>query len=162
MTSLTYPFVIEAGSFAETEMNHLAAHIAGVLTPPLVIYLHGDLGAGKTTFTRAVLRQLGYEGRVKSPTYGLMEEYPVANMHLVHLDLYRIEAAGELEFLGLDDLHYPQSVFLIEWPENGDSYLPQADLTINFSYSDDQRELEFVFQNAATLPIYKSLSAFFQ
>lgn len=128
----------------ETAMLPVAASLAARLDPPLVIYLHGDLGAGKTTFARAFIQSLGYQGRVKSPTYGLLERYSTSRAELVHLDLYRIKAPGELEFLGLDDLQTANSIFLVEWPLQGEGFLPQPDLEIHFSHQGSVRELEFV------------------
>ena len=128
----------------EAEMTALAARLAARVVPPMVIYLHGDLGAGKTTFARAFIQSLGYEGRVKSPTYGLLERYPTASAELVHLDLYRIQEPGELEFLGLDDLQTPLSIFLVEWPSQGTGFLPKPDLEIRFGHKKAVRELEFV------------------
>lgn len=93
------------------------------------LYLQGDLGAGKSTLARALLRALGVTGPIRSPTYTLVERYPLpAGGAAVHLDLYRIADAGELEFLGLDDAQ--AALWLIEWPERGGRMLPAADLRI--------------------------------
>jgi tRNA threonylcarbamoyladenosine biosynthesis protein TsaE len=99
-------------------------------TGPLVAWLRGDLGAGKSTLARALLRSLGVQGAIRSPTYTLVERYPLADGEAVHLDLYRIAAAGELDFLGLDDLRAEASLWLVEWPERGGAALPAADLEI--------------------------------
>lgn len=128
----------------EKTMSRMAASLAAKSSPPLVIYLHGDLGAGKTTFARAFIQSLGYQGRVKSPTYGLLERYGTENAEVVHLDLYRIKDPGELEFLGIDDLQTSRSIFLVEWPAHGGSFLPPADLEIYFRHQGTVRELEFV------------------
>lgn len=93
-----------------------------------VVYLHGDLGAGKSTLARAWLRALGVEGPIRSPTYTLVERYPVSGGEALHLDLYRIGGAGELEFLGLDETG--TVLWLVEWPERGLGGLPDADLRI--------------------------------
>lgn len=88
---------------------------------PLIVGLSGDLGTGKTTWVRAMLSGLGYEGRVPSPTFTLLEEYEIGPLTLVHLDLYRLADAGEVEYLGLRDrLALPAVWLMIEWPERGD------------------------------------------
>lgn len=97
-----------------------------------VVFLRGDLGAGKSTLARAWLRALGVQGAIRSPTYTLVEHYPLAGGgKALHLDLYRIGAAGELEFLALDDAE--ASLWLVEWPERGAAALPVADLEITLA-----------------------------
>lgn len=109
----------------------LARRLAATINGGLVIWLEGDLGAGKTTFARGLLRALGVAGRVKSPTYTLVEPYRLADGRSAwHLDLYRIADPAELEWLGLDDLADPQAVILVEWPERGAGALPQVDLQV--------------------------------
>jgi tRNA threonylcarbamoyladenosine biosynthesis protein TsaE len=93
-----------------------------------VVYLTGDLGAGKTTFSRGFLRAVGVEGVVRSPTYTLLETYETPSVTVVHLDLYRLRDTAELEPLGLRDMALPGYVWLIEWPELGAGGLPPADL----------------------------------
>jgi tRNA threonylcarbamoyladenosine biosynthesis protein TsaE len=103
-----------------------------------VVHLHGDLGAGKSTLARAWLRRLGVAGAIRSPTYTLVERYPLAGGgEAVHLDLYRIGDAGELEFLGLDDCD--PRLWLVEWPERGAAALPAADLAITLAVEGDGR-----------------------
>ena len=116
----------------------------------LVIYLHGDLGAGKTTLARALLRGLGVHERIKSPTYSLVECYPFQNRLAWHMDLYRIADPGELEWLGLDDLSDPNAVVLVEWPEHGHGALPLPDLNVTISYAGVMRRvrLEALTQRA--------------
>ena len=108
----------------------LARRLAPSLRDGGVVYLRGELGAGKTTFARALLRELGAGERIKSPTYSLLERYRVDGRDAFHLDLYRIAAPGELEWLGLDELRDPAALVLIEWPERGAGALPPADLEI--------------------------------
>lgn len=96
-----------------------------------VVHLHGDLGAGKSSLARAWLRALGVEGPIRSPTYTLVERYPVAAGEALHLDLYRIGDAGELEFLGLDEAG--GALWLVEWPERGGRALPAADLNVELA-----------------------------
>ena len=93
-----------------------------------VVHLQGHLGAGKSTLARALLRTLGVAGAIRSPTYTLVERYPVAGGEAWHLDLYRIGNAGELEFLGLDE--GAAVLWLVEWPERGAAALPPADLHV--------------------------------
>lgn len=108
----------------------LARRLAPCVADGGVLYLRGELGAGKTTFARALLRALGVGERVKSPTYSLLERYIVAGRDAFHLDLYRIAEAGELEWLGLDELDAAHAIVLVEWPERGGDALPSADLEI--------------------------------
>jgi len=93
-----------------------------------VVFLHGELGAGKSTLARAWLRALGVTGAIKSPTYALVERYPIPGGEAAHLDLYRLAAAAELDFLGLDELAAEATLWLVEWPERGAPRLPPPDL----------------------------------
>lgn len=93
-----------------------------------VVHLQGDLGAGKSTLARALLRALGVEGAIRSPTYNLVERYPIPEGEAWHLDLYRIGDVGELDFLGLDEA--VATLWLVEWPERAGSALPQAELRV--------------------------------
>ena len=107
----------------------LGARLATALPPRAVAYLHGDLGAGKSTLARALLRALGVTGTIRSPTYTLVEQYPLPDGGMaLHLDLYRIGDPGELEFLGLDPAE--TRLWLVEWPERGQGGLPAVDLDI--------------------------------
>jgi len=119
----------------------VAARFAAQVTPPCVIWLEGDLGAGKTLFARAFIHALGYAGYVKSPSYGLLETYRVGGVQVLHLDLYRIEDPEELEFLALRDLFDDSSVLLVEWPDRGGALLPAADLVLQFFEQDDTRKI---------------------
>lgn len=113
-----------------------------------VVHLHGDLGAGKSTLARALLRTLGVTGAIRSPTYTLVERYPLAGGGAaLHLDLYRIADAGELEFLGLDDLQ--ATLWLVEWPERGGRMLPAADLQIAMAVQSAGRGAELTATSAA-------------
>lgn len=107
-----------------------ARRLAPALRDGGVLYLRGELGAGKTTFARALLQALGAGERIKSPTYSLLERYRAGGRDAFHLDLYRIAAAGELEYLGLDELRDPGAIVLVEWPERGEGALPGADLEL--------------------------------
>ncbi|EIL94208.1 MULTISPECIES: tRNA (adenosine(37)-N6)-threonylcarbamoyltransferase complex ATPase subunit type 1 TsaE [Rhodanobacter] len=118
----------------------LGARLAAALDGGLVIYLHGPLGAGKTSFARALLTTLGVGERVKSPTYSLIEGYAAGGRPAWHLDLYRIADPGELEWLGLDALADPDAVVLVEWPERGSGALPAADLAVTLDYAGAGRQ----------------------
>ena len=107
-----------------------------------VVHLQGDLGAGKSTLARAWLRALGVTGTVRSPTYTLVERYLVDGGEALHLDLYRIGDAGELDFLGLDDIE--AALWLVEWPERGAAALPPADLQIRLGIDGAGRSAELV------------------
>jgi len=117
----------------------LAEALAKTLPNKAVIYLHGELGAGKSTLARAMLRALGVIGPIKSPTYTLIERYPLGDSEAVHLDLYRIAGAGELDFLGLDELAGAARLWLVEWPERGGTALPAADLQIQLTVEGEGR-----------------------
>jgi tRNA threonylcarbamoyladenosine biosynthesis protein TsaE len=105
----------------------------------LVVYLHGELGTGKTTCVRSLLRTLGVEGLIRSPTYTLVEEYRSGGVTCVHVDLYRLRP-GEVRELGLRDYFDTDCLLLVEWPENGGEALPRADLEIWLAYRDDARQ----------------------
>ncbi|HTA66459.1 MAG TPA: tRNA (adenosine(37)-N6)-threonylcarbamoyltransferase complex ATPase subunit type 1 TsaE [Xanthomonadaceae bacterium] len=119
----------------------LGAALAATRPGRAVVYLQGDLGAGKSTLARALLRALGVTGAIRSPTYTLIEPYRLGNGdEAVHLDLYRIAVADELEFLGLDALSAQSSLWLVEWPERGRGILPGADLLIQLETAGDGRD----------------------
>lgn len=104
------------------------------------VHLEGPLGAGKTTLARGLLRGLGHEGRVRSPTFTLLEPYELQGCQVAHLDLYRLADPAELDDLGLTDLLAPGTIVLVEWPERGGSHLPAPDLRIALDYADEVRE----------------------
>ncbi|MEO5829248.1 MAG: tRNA (adenosine(37)-N6)-threonylcarbamoyltransferase complex ATPase subunit type 1 TsaE [Rhodanobacter sp.] len=124
----------------EAATTALGAQVAGALVDGLVLYLHGPLGAGKTSFARALLTTLGVGERVKSPTYSLVEGYVAGDRPAWHLDLYRIADPGELEWLGLDALADPAAVVLVEWPERGAGALPAADAELALDYAGAGRQ----------------------
>jgi tRNA threonylcarbamoyladenosine biosynthesis protein TsaE len=122
-------------------MEHLGRQLAGHCPPGSRIYLRGDLGAGKTTLVRGFLRGCGYRGKVKSPTYTLIEPYVIGDLTINHIDLYRIGNAQELETLGWRDYLDGAATCLVEWPERGDGRLGEADILIEFQMVDAGRSL---------------------
>lgn len=120
--------------------DQLGRALAATQPPRSVVHLHGDLGAGKSTLARAWLRALGVEGPIRSPTYTLVERYPVRGGEALHLDLYRIGDAGEIEFLGLDDAD--AMLWLVEWPERGAAALPAPDLSLSLAIAGQGRSVE--------------------
>ncbi len=122
----------------EQDMRHFAARFAGRLRRGDVVYLSGPLGVGKTTLVRGLLRALGHAGAVKSPSYGLIESYHLDGLAVHHLDLYRLDAPGEIEYLGLADLLDEESLMLVEWAEKGGGYLPPANWRIAMNDLPDQ------------------------
>lgn len=120
-------------------METLGASLGRALQAGVVVYLQGELGAGKTTLVRGVLKGLGHEGPVRSPTYTLVEGYELAGRMLYHLDLYRIRGRMELEFLGIRDLDDPEFWVFVEWPERGAGGLPPPDLLLRLEVSGQGR-----------------------
>jgi len=141
----------------EQDLDGFAQRFARDLSPPLVIWLEGDLGAGKTTFARGLIHALGYSGRVKSPTYGLLEYYQLANLQVLHMDLYRISDPGELEFLGVQDLLDDATIRLIEWPDKSNGWLPKPDCIFRFSYAETGRNLRLYARTPRAQSIVESL-----
>jgi tRNA threonylcarbamoyladenosine biosynthesis protein TsaE len=132
----------------ETETVALGAKIASALQGGEMIYLSGELGAGKTTFVRGLLNALGHLGNVKSPTYTLVEPYSVNGRNIYHFDLYRINDPEELEAMGIRDYCDGESVCLFEWPEQGENVLPAADIVLSLSHCDTGRELKIESKSA--------------
>jgi tRNA threonylcarbamoyladenosine biosynthesis protein TsaE len=121
----------------EAATSALGARLAGRLQPGVSMYLSGPLGAGKTTLVRALLRALGERGRVRSPTFTLMEPYRAAGFDIVHLDLYRFEQAEELIESGFNEYIGGDTVTLVEWPERAQPLLPAPDVEIRFEIAPD-------------------------
>ena len=120
----------------EAATNALGAELAARLEPGLVVYLCGDLGAGKTAFTRAILQALGFVGKVKSPTYTLVEPYEVSRLNLYHFDFYRFNDPHEWLDAGFRDYFNAESICLVEWPEKAGGLLPPADVRISLEIQD--------------------------
>ncbi len=122
----------------EQDTQNLAQILAQHFTTG-VVYLIGDLGAGKTTLTRHYLQHLGHQGSVKSPTYTLVEPYQIKGRDIFHFDLYRLNDPYELELMGIRDyLETPNALFLFEWPSKGSDEIPEADLIIDIQKSEDE------------------------
>jgi tRNA threonylcarbamoyladenosine biosynthesis protein TsaE len=122
----------------------LARAFAGTAPVPVgppggVLYLQGDLGAGKTTCARSLLRAMGVVGLVRSPTYTLVETYELAGLTCIHVDLYRLQNLTEVDELGLRDLVDPSCLLLVEWPDRGGAALPPADLAVALNYAGEGR-----------------------
>ena len=134
------PFLAEG----EGAMLALGAQLSGELAGGQLWALAGDLGAGKTTLVRGMLRGLGFNGRVKSPSYGLVESYDLGRFTVHHLDLYRLSDPGELDFIGLEDLFGDNSVLLVEWPERAGGRLPPVSTRLRIAIEGEARRIERV------------------
>lgn len=148
---------------SESELIEFAGAFARALVPvrPLVMGLRGGLGSGKTTWARAMLRGLGYAGRVPSPTYTLLEHYALDGLAVVHLDLYRLSGDEELENLGLRDwLADPGCWVVLEWPERAPSLLARCDVVLDFAESASNGRT--VVMSAASSAGIEALKAFRQ
>jgi tRNA threonylcarbamoyladenosine biosynthesis protein TsaE len=136
------PIKLASAGQTEAAAACLAEAIREVAPVELRIHLEGNLGAGKTTFARGLLRALGHAGRVPSPTYTLVEPYECAGYRIYHMDLYRLQDGAELEFLGLDEMAGPGSILLIEWPQRAAAYLQSSDIEILLKVIPEGRSLE--------------------
>lgn len=133
------------------------AKLATSVSAGLTIYLHGDLGAGKTTFVRGLLHGLGHQGKVKSPTYTLVEPYVISRLNIYHFDLYRFIDPEEWDAAGFRDYFNPQSLCLVEWPEKAGDLIPQADIDVTLTIEKDGRMLNI---KANSENAVRSLQAF--
>ncbi|WP_133011102.1 tRNA (adenosine(37)-N6)-threonylcarbamoyltransferase complex ATPase subunit type 1 TsaE [Marinomonas flavescens] len=125
--------LFEKDVYGEESMESLGASLANALKGGAVVYLEGDLGMGKTTVVRGILRGLGYEGPVKSPTYTIVEPYDFVGLEVFHFDLYRVTNAEELEYMGIRDYFSATGLCLIEWAEMGAGVLPEADVVVSLA-----------------------------
>lgn len=144
----------------QEETESFAAKVAkacvGVNTS-IAIHLVGDLGAGKTTFSRGFIQALGYSGRVKSPTYTLVEPYEIDGRDIFHFDLYRLADPEELEFMGIRDYGEGTSISLIEWPSKGEGFLPEANICINIAFTDKGRLMTIESLNSTGEQVIRQL-----
>ncbi len=128
---LSLPLPDEAATIA------VGQKLAPLLLPGMVFWLNGDLGAGKTTLVRAVLRGLGFSGAVKSPTYTLVEVYVVSSLYLYHFDFYRFNEPGEFADAGLGEYFQNEGICLVEWPEKAVGYVPEPDVVLSLQFASD-------------------------
>jgi tRNA threonylcarbamoyladenosine biosynthesis protein TsaE len=142
----------------EQASEDFAACLAQCLNPPLVMTFSGDLGSGKTTFIRAMLRQLGIQSSIKSPTFSLVESYESASLLIHHFDLYRIHQEEELDYLGFRDFFTKDSICCIEWPEHAANALPKIDIRFKLRMKGAGRELHISALSAAGKQILARLT----
>ena len=142
----------------EHDMEALGARLAIVLQAGMVLHLHGELGAGKTTLIRGMLRGLGHVGAVKSPTYTLVEPCQLGGLTVYHFDLYRLKDPEELEFLGIRDYLEGQGVCLVEWAERGAGFLPPPDVEITIQREGDGRQVRFLAHTATGTELLRTIS----
>ena len=141
----------------EDAQEAFGTRMAAACDGPLLIFLQGELGAGKTTLTRGLLRGLGHRGAVKSPTYTLIEPYQMAPRNVYHLDLYRVTDPGELEYLGLREMLEEDAIVLIEWPERGEGWLPTPDLHLSIGHMPAARELSMRARTERGSQVFKGV-----
>lgn len=134
-------FFIKLNIPNEQSMRVVGANIAKMCGDSAIIFLKGQLGAGKTTFARGFLRGLGYKGRVKSPTYTLVESYPLEHRTVYHFDFYRLRDPHELEYMGIQDYFHANAICLMEWPDYGVGMLPLPDLSCDITLNAHGRDM---------------------
>ena len=134
--------------YLENEQATLAfgEQLSEQLSTGAIVYLQGDLGAGKTTLTRGLLKGFGYQGAVKSPTYTLVEVYPLPSIDVYHYDLYRLTDPEELEFIDAREQMTSENLCIIEWPSKGKGWLPAPDLIIRLEIVDQARHIYLDWQ----------------
>jgi len=135
----------------------LAEVVKTRLKKGIVVFLNGELGAGKTTLTRGFVRGMGHQGNVKSPTYTLVEPYDLADWQVYHFDLYRLSDPEELEYMGIRDYFEDNCCCFIEWPEKGVGLLAQEDVIINIAYIDEQRNISLTASTAKGVELLNAL-----
>lgn len=127
---------------AEADTVALGVALSKAASAPFVIYLYGELGAGKTTLVRGLLQGFGHTGAVKSPTYTLVEPYELDSLNVYHFDLYRLSDPEELEYIGIREYEDERSILIFEWPDKGKGMIPKADLIVSLRYSGESREAD--------------------
>jgi len=143
----------------EAATLQLGARLAGGARPGRVLHLRGDLGSGKTTLVRGLLRELGWSGRVKSPTYTLVEVYPLSRLNLYHFDFYRFEDRTEWLNSGFRDYFNPDSVCVVEWPERAGDLLGPPDLEIRLDFDGSGRSVSLAARSPAGQDWLSSVSS---
>lgn len=131
----------------------LGSEVGTLVCPGSILFLQGELGAGKTTFVRGFLQGLGFQGKVKSPTFTIVEEYDLENALVYHFDLYRLIDPEELEFIGIYEYFTEEAIVLVEWPEKGIGVLPKPDAILEFTVLDQGRSvtIQSMGERGATL-----------
>jgi len=143
----------------EEATRQFAGQLAQGCLAGALLFLHGDLGAGKTTFSRYLLQALGHQGNVKSPTYTLVESYQLNELAVFHFDLYRLHDPEELEFMGIRDYFVPENLCVVEWPERGQPLLPVPDLDLRLKIiSPNARELQLQAMTAKGQAILEQIA----
>jgi tRNA threonylcarbamoyladenosine biosynthesis protein TsaE len=150
---------VELAAADEAAMEACGARLAAAAEPSVVIFLEGELGMGKTTFSRGFIQSLGHRGAVKSPTYTLVEPYRLAGQQLYHFDLYRLGDPEELEFMGIRDYFGEGAICLVEWPQRGAGALPRADIRIKIEKDGSGRRLLFVADTALGRAVLERVQA---
>ena len=154
---------VELGAVADeaatVALGAALAQTVDALPDGLIVYLQGDLGAGKTTLCRGLLQALGHAGAVKSPTYTLVETYTLRGLVLHHFDLYRLHDAEELEFMGIRDYFGPRTVALVEWPQRGGGHFPPADLLIELRDEGSGRSATITSRSTVGLALAERLKS---
>lgn len=130
-------------AIGESEMVRLGKAFGDTLKNGGVIYLEGDLGAGKTTFSRGIIQGFGHQGAVKSPTYTLVEPYELPAVNIYHFDLYRLADSEELEYMGIREYFEDKNICIIEWPERGTGVIPNPDVKLTIMHYNEGRKLIF-------------------
>ncbi len=143
---------------AEADTIALGNSIGTILAGRGKVFLTGDLGAGKTTLCRGILRALGHDGAVKSPTFTLVEPYEVVQGQVYHFDLYRLIDPDELEYIGIDDYFGEETLCLVEWPEKADGVLPESDLDVVLKHEQNGRIAELIAHSINGMKVIDSLS----
>ncbi|WP_018692137.1 tRNA (adenosine(37)-N6)-threonylcarbamoyltransferase complex ATPase subunit type 1 TsaE [Algicola sagamiensis] len=142
----------------ETATVALGKQLSSACQSGIVIFLYGDLGAGKTTLSRGFIQGLGHVGAVKSPTYTLVEPYDIQGLQIYHFDLYRLADPDELEFMGIRDYFEPGNLCLLEWPDKGGDLIPQPDLMVTMNYQGEKRVADIEAKTARGLEVIKKLN----
>ena len=123
------------------QLDKFSKSFSQELSPGDLVFLKGDLGSGKTTFTQMLLKHLNYQDRVKSPTYAIYETYQLADFTLIHMDLYRLSSPEELYYLAIEEIIDGENIVVIEWPEKGLGVLPKASKALNFEMISAKKRL---------------------